>query len=140
MAGFANKLRQKTAGYYIGFSGAVLAIVALIIYGVYVSLGGSNQALIYVTVIFGVLLELILFVYDGKFSDALAAIPAILFFIAMGLELNRDYGNIVDKVSNIHMYGDSSLAIYNVLLAAIWVIEAILCIISCGMKRKKQKD
>lgn len=140
MTGFVNKLRQKTVGYYIGLAGAILAIVALIMYRVYVSFGGSNQALIYVAVICGVLLELLLFAYNGKFSDALAAVPALLFVLAMGLELNKDYGNIVDKVSNIHMYGDSSLAIYNVMLAVILVVAAVLCIVSCGMKRERQKD
>ena len=99
MAGFANKLRQKTAGYYIGFSGAVLAIIALIIYGVYVALGGSNQALIYVTVICGVLLELILFAYDGKFSDALAAEVGGIG-IAPGANINYETGCAVFEATH----------------------------------------
>lgn len=138
MAAFSETLRNKTAGYYVGLAGGVLAIAALVLYAVYVSLGGSNQTMIYVCIVLGVLLELALFAYNGKFSDVIAAIPPILFIIAMGLELNADYGNIVDSVNNIHMYGDSALAGYNVALAALLIVAAILCMVACGMKREKQ--
>ena len=76
-----EKFTKKTVGFYLALGAAVVALVGLIMFAVYNGQGGEKNAWVVVTLLLGIAIELVLFFYDGKFGDLIAAVPSILFAV-----------------------------------------------------------
>ena len=138
---FIDKLKSKSITYFISVLGALVSLVALIMYFVYVGNGGSNIVGIYFLIIIGIAIIAFLFFYDGLFGDALAMVAPILLVLAAGLLIYTDYGNIVDLMNGIVMYGDPKLAIPEITLVVLLVVSTLLTAVACFTRRsRKTKD
>ena len=135
-----EKFKSKSIGYFLFLAAAVITIISLIIYIVYISGGGRADALVFVA--FAVLLAAVaaLFFYDGLFADIIAALPAVCSAVALAFTLEGGVGNIADSVENIVMYGLKELAIYNYILAALLAVAMVVSIEACFLKRSGGKS
>lgn len=134
---FAQQLKKKTVAYYIGVLGAILGLVALIVNIVYVGMGGTNLPLVYLCIVLGVAAVCVLFFYDGIGSEIISMIPPIGFTLAALIGIGSDYGNIVDKLNGIRMYGNPDLATFNIAIASILIVAGILTVVTCFSKKEK---
>lgn len=133
-----DKLKNKSIAYWVGVAGALVALVGLIIYMVYVGRGGSNLAAIYVVTILGIGAQVGLFFYDGEFGGLIGAVSPVMFTLAVGIHIEADYGNIVDNLNGIHMYGTPELASMNFVIAAFFVVSVVATLVACFMRKNKK--
>lgn len=136
---FVNQLKNKTVTYGIGVLGAIIALVALIIDIAYVSMGGTNLIPVYLLIVAGIAINVFLFFYDGVFADLLAMLAPVVFTVAAAMELYWDYGNIVDMMNNIKMYGNASLGVLNIVIAVLLLAGSILALVACFTRRSRRK-
>lgn len=134
---FSFDLKKKNLLNYISCLIAVLALVTLIIYSVYIGKGGSYNAFVIVACILAIVCEAFLFVYDGAFAGIIGAVSTLFLVLAMMLNLESGIGNILDNINNFHIYGEASLAGLNVAVAIIAGIATIISIVSCFFKKEK---
>lgn len=134
---FAQQLKKKTVAYYIGILGSIVALVALIVYAIYVGKGGTNLPIVYTCIVLGIVAMCVLFFYDGVGSELISMVTPIAFTVAAVLEIGSDYGNIVDKMNSIRMYGDPDLAVFNIAIAVMLIVGAIFALVTCFAKKEK---
>ncbi|MBO4989632.1 MAG: hypothetical protein J6D37_04800 [Clostridia bacterium] len=134
---FAQQLKKKTIAYYIGVLGAILGLVALIVNIVYVGMGGTNLPLVYLCIALGIAAICVLFFYDGIGSEIISMIAPIGFTLAALIGLDSDYGNIVDKLNGIRMYGNPDLATFNIVIATLLIVASIFTVVTCFSKKEK---
>ena len=132
-----QKLKNKSIGYYCAFLAALVSCIGLGIYFVYISRGGNKNPLIMVVCMAGVLIDIALFFYNGKFSDLLAIFPAVAFVIALGLSASGGVGNITDDVMGIDCFGIASIAKYNYQMIGLFGVGVVLSILACFIPREK---
>lgn len=125
-----EKLKNKTIAYWIG---CAAALVGLIVFGVYKSRAGEGTGWIFALLIIGILAQVALFFYDGKFGDFIAVVPPVLYVLSLALGLSGGVGNIADAVSNIVMFGLPELAPLNYAIAVILGIATVAAIVPCFM-------
>lgn len=135
---FLNQCKKKTVGYWFACAGALLALVSLIVYFVYTGKGGHLNGGVIVCILLGIVLQAVLFFYDGKAGDVIAVFPPILYMVAMMLSIEGGVGNIADDVNDIVMFGIKELAVFNYALAGMLVGSSILSIVSCFVTREKE--
>lgn len=133
-----DKLKNKSVAYWVGAAGALIALIGLIIYMVYVGRGGSNLAAVYIVTIIGIGAQVGLFFYDGEFGGLIGAVTPIMFTLAIGIHIEADYGNIVDQLNGIRMYGNPDLASMNFVIAAFFIISIIVTVTACFMRKNKK--
>lgn len=134
-----EKFTKKTVGFYLALGAAVVALVGLIMFAVYNGQGGEKNAWVVVTLLLGIAIELVLFFYDGKFGDLIAAVLSILFAVAMCLTIKGGYGNIADHIEgDIVMWGKWQLAGLNIAMAVTLVVAIVASVVSCFVKREKE--
>lgn len=133
-----EKLSNKTIAYWLGCAAAVIALVGLIIFAVYKSRAGEGTGWIFALIIIGILAQVALFFYDGKYGDFIAILPPVLYVLSLALGLSGGVGNIADAVSDIIMFGIPELAPLNYAIAAILGAATIVAVVLCFMTREKQ--
>ncbi len=133
-----EKLKNKTVAYWLGCAAAAVALVGLIVYGVYKGRAGEGTGWVFALIIIGIAAQVALFFYDGKFGGFIALVPPILYFLAMALELSGGVGNIADEISDIVMFGIRELVPLNYAVTALLGIAGIAAIVPCFMTREKQ--
>lgn len=132
-----EKLKNKTIAYWIGCAAALVALVGLIVFCVYKSRAGEGTGWIFALLIIGILAQVALFFYDGKFGDFIAVVPPVLYVLSLALGLSGGVGNIADAVSNIVMFGLPELAPLNYAIAVILGIATVAAIVPCFMSRER---
>ena len=134
-----NKLKSKSIGYYLAVLASIAAIVGLIVYFIYTGQGGEKNTWIIVSVIVGVLIDIALFFYDGKYGDIAAVIPPVLFVIALGLSASGGVLNITDDITGVDSFGIARIAKYNYAMIGIFAVGVVLSIVACFLPREKKK-
>lgn len=135
---FTDKLKNKSIGYLLNLVAAVLSLIGLFIYLAYIGKGGEKNGLIIPLIVAGIAVVVVLFFYEGKFSDILAVLPGVLFITAMGLSINSGIGNITDDITGIDCFGIASIAKYNYQMAWIFTIGAVLSVVAAFLPRVKK--
>lgn len=135
---FSFDLKKKNLLNYISCVIALLALVALIIYGVYMGKGGAANAFVIVSCVLAIICEAALFIYDGPYAGILGAVATLFLVLATMLNLESGLGNILDDLNNFHIYGEASLAGLNVAVAIVAGIATVLSIVSCFFKKEKE--
>lgn len=135
---FKENLQKKMIGYYLGLVSAVLGLIALIIFQVYATKNKAGSAWVVVALILAVVIELAMFFLNEKISDIAAIVPPVLYMVGLGEELHTGVGNIVDALQGIVMFGNSSLASTNYLLAVLLGIACVIAIVACFLPKEKE--
>lgn len=135
-----NKLKSKKLGYWLACGAALVALVAMIVYGVYKGKNGYGSGSVYALIIIGIALQIGLFFYDGKFGPVLSVGATIMYALALGYSLDGGIGNITDAVFDITLFGKAALASLNYAIAALLGVSLVLSIVSCFLRREKAKD
>lgn len=133
-----DKVKNKTWAYWLGCGAAVIALVGLIVYGVYKGKSGEGTGWIFALIIIGIAAQVGLFFYDGKFGDFIAIAPPVLYALSLGLGLSGGVGNIADAVSDIVMFGIPELAPLNYAMTVLLGIATVLTIVPCFLTRQKE--
>ena len=137
---FMNKLKSKKLGYWLACVAAIVALVGMIIFGVYKGRHGGGSGAVYAFIIIGILMQVALFIYDGKLGPVLSIGAPILYALALGYSIKGGVGNIVDLFSGVVCFGIPELAPLNFAIAAILAVSILLSIVSCFLRREKAKE
>ena len=132
-------IKNKGVGTIIAAVAAVVALVGLILYGVYIGNGGAMNTLALGALIVGILLELSLLFLNGDLSDLAAIIAPVLFVSGAALELGDGIGNLTDWITGVICFGNMDLAPSNITITAVLMVSVLIGIIAC-FTHKGQKQ
>lgn len=136
----SSKIKSKKVGYWLSCLAILAAIAAIIVFGIYQSQKGVGIGGIYAFIIIGILCQVVLFFYDGKFGPVLSIGAAILYALAFGFSLSGGVGNITDYFTGVVCFGIPGLAPLNFVIAALLLISTIVSIAVCFMRREKEAE
>lgn len=136
-----EKLSKKSLGFYIAMAGAVLGVVALIMYVVFlaqVDVVAQKNPWILIILILGIAALVSLLFVDDKFSDIISFVAIILFILALGIGMQDALNNIADYIQGIIMFGDNSVAMLNVGIIVVELLCVVAVTVSCFFKNEKE--
>lgn len=133
-----SQLKSKGVSAVAILIAAVVALVGLILYAVYITNGGALNPAVLVMLIAGILLELSLLFLSGDLADFVAILAPVLLVIGAALELGDGIGNIADWASGIICFGNPDLAESNLAITGTLMGSVLISIIACFMRRDSQ--
>ena len=133
-----SQLKSKGVSAVAILIAAVVALVGLILYAVYITNGGALNPAVLVMLIAGILLELSLLFLSGDLADFVAIRAPGLLVIGAALELGDGIGNIADWASGIICFGNPDLAESNLAITGTLMGSVLISIIACFMRRDSQ--
>lgn len=136
----SDKVKSKRVGYWLSCAAILVAIAAIIVFGVYKAQKGAGIGGIYAFVIIGILFQAALFFYDGKFGAVLSVGASILYALAFGFSISGGVGNITDYFTGVVCFGIPGLAPMNFVIAALLGISTVISIVMCFMRREKEAE
>lgn len=135
-----DKVKSKRVGYWLACASILVAIAALIVFAVYQGQKGAGIGGIYAFIIIGILFQVALFFYDGKFGAVLSIGASIMYALALGFSASGGVGNITDYFTGIVCFGIPGLAPLNFVIAALLGISTVISIVMCFMNREKEAE
>ena len=133
-----SQLKSKGVSAVAILIAAVVALVGLILYAVYITNGGALNPAVLVMLIAGILLELSLLFLSGDLADFVAILAPVLLVIGAAPELGDGIGNIADWASGIICFGNPDLAESNLAITGTLMGSVLISIIACFMRRDSQ--
>ena len=133
-----SQLKSKGVSAVAILIAAVVALVGLILYAVYITNGGALNPAVLVMLIAGILLELSLLFLSGDLADFVAILAPVLLVIGAALELGDGICNIADWASGIICFGNPDLAESNLAITGTLMGSVLISIIACFMRRDSQ--
>ena len=131
-------IKDKTLGFYISSFSALLALIGLIIYFIYLGRGGELDIIAIVTAILGILCPISYLFYQGKLTVIPSVLMPIFLGTSLGLTLGGGVGNIADWFQGVNLFGDETLVPLNFAMAILFGIATIFGVISSFMPLNKE--
>lgn len=134
----SDKAKNKKAGYWLACVTILMAIAALIVFAIYQAKKGAGIGGIYAFIIIGILLQVVLFFYDGKFGPILSIGASIMYALAFAFSLSGGVGNITDYFTGVVCFGIPGLAPMNFVIAGLLGVCMVISVVMCFMHREKE--
>lgn len=134
-----SKIKEKGVSAIIALAAAAVALIGLVLYGVYIGNGGTTNALALCAIFVGILLEVSLLVLNGDISDVAAILAPVLLVSGAMMEVGDGIGNLTDYLSGIICFGNPDLAPSNIAITAVLMVSVVIAIAVSFMRREKNQ-
>ena len=125
---------KKTIGFHFAALAGVLGIVSMVRFLLWAPAHNSMDAVIVITLIAGVILDVVLYIKDNSFI----LIASVVCYTIAGVKLLTDsVGSFVDAFQGIQMFGDSTQVGTIISIVVLMMISVLLSIISSFTTRTK---
>lgn len=132
--------KSKTLSNYIGLIAAVFALIMLIVYCVFTSSFGLQNAWAIVCLVIAILLNGVLFFYSSVIDPYLKVVAPIMVAVSLGLFLSACAGDIADYFNNVVVMGTGAPFSSILLISIFFVVLIVVDLVGCLFKGQKVSD
>lgn len=130
-----EKMSTKAVGFYFIILAAAAALISVIRFLIWAPGHAAMDAVIVVTLIAGIVLDILIMVKD---NDYLTIAATVMYSIAVVKLLTNSVGSFVDAFQGINMFGDATQVNTIVSISMVMAVSVLLSIIAGFLKRVKE--